>query len=349
MSLRGCLFHLITCVVAPPSSYPKVVAQVLQQFPPLEAELRALLACTNPHPSRDQASRGLQLPHTNAIVHNQVPAGLTVHRKKPNETFTPTPGAHKQAATVPVPMYEDLASFPPPPMMPASGFDDDGAFPPPPPAGADFDFPPPPAEGAAAGADFDFPPPPEFAMPAPVAAAAMPAPAAAADDPASAAAAVPSDTAAAASVSAPVAAASLSDEQTSLAWDAHLSSLFSTHGVLQSDFVLQQLALVGAQAASPSTAAVLLHQSLEARTTRFGPQLAWRMLSVQQGGGGSKAGQAHRQALSALFADSDSVGTAAMRAALPRSLSDDRRRELMKEFAVYDSSAHTWKLKPGHP
>jgi hypothetical protein len=57
----------------------------------------------------------------------------------------------------------------------------------------------------------------------------------------------------------------------------------------------------------------------------------------------------HRAAIAALFTSSESVTTAEIRAALPKSVSDDKRRDIMKEFAVYTASTQTWKLRPGQP
>lgn len=170
------------------------------------------------------------------------------------------------------------------------------------------------------------------------------------------------------------------------AWQSHLVSLFSTHGVLRASFVQQQLALQGGAAAP-------LQEALTAFTTPFGPAAARYLMDStvkanQQVRTGTNMGIAlahtrneptlsgptprahslchlyclccsayrvvfvslqHRAAIAALFASSESVTTAEIRAALPKSVSDDKRRDIMKEFAVYTASTQTWKLRPGQP
>jgi hypothetical protein len=77
--------------------------------------------------------------------------------------------------------------------------------------------------------------------------------------------------AAPASASAAAAAASASSAAAPAgsvsAWQSHLVSLFSTHGVLRASFVQQQLALQGGAAAP-------LQEALTALTTPFGPAAA---------------------------------------------------------------------------
>ena len=53
--------------------------------------LRVLLSTSSgQHTSRDSATRGLRLDHTNAIVHQMAPAGLTANRSKPQDKFVPS-------------------------------------------------------------------------------------------------------------------------------------------------------------------------------------------------------------------------------------------------------------------
>ena len=117
-------------------------------------------------------------------------------------------------------------------------------------------------------------------------------------------------------------------------------TLFSTHGILHSTFVQQQLQSAHAATRTPMQE---LHDVLAVEASQFGPQAAYWMMASKRG-----AGHAQRMNASALFATGPTVTMGQVRTAFPR-LTDDKRREAMKEFANFQAASQTWLIKAGMP
>jgi small neutral amino acid transporter SnatA (MarC family) len=56
-----------------------------------------------------------------------------------------------------------------------------------------------------------------------------------------------------------------------------------------------------------------------------------------------------RSNVASLFTAASSVTVAQVRAAMPKNYSEEKRREVMKEFAVFQADAQTWQLRTGQP
>jgi len=143
------------------------------------------------------------------------------------------------------------------------------------------------------------------------------------------------DAAAASCVMPPPAGSSIDD------WRSHLHTLFHSHGILAKSFVESELA---ARTASGSEQlASHLRSVVEHETRAFGPGQS-RLMLISRG-----TMLDARTAVAGLFTETTSVTTAQIRSVLPRGINDERRREIMKEFATFQPSTQSWILKAGQP
>jgi hypothetical protein len=132
---------------------------------------------------------------------------------------------------------------------------------------------------------------------------------------------------------------------------SHLRQLFVTHSILQSSFIQHECDILlpqlqqqqqQLQSSSSSNDNLIsnqhLQQVLEEEATAFGPENKWFM-EIKKGN------TQHRQLVASLFANSNSVSTSTLRSALPKSITEEKRKELMKEFSNYNAATQSWQLK----
>ena len=122
-------------------------------------------------------------------------------------------------------------------------------------------------------------------------------------------------------------------------WRAHLQRLFATHGILHTNFMQQQL-----QAANATTGVPMheLHSVLSAEAQTFGPLSAYWM-ETKRG-----AGAAQRATAAGLFSAGSAVTVAQVKSAFPRA-TEEKRRDVVGEFATFQVGSQTWQLKSGMP